>query len=80
MTTTKRVRDPLSLRHDTEGWWLYAEPITPDEPWWGPWETKADAVEARRSWRRNNISQLRPCDIKSEWKRRRRISSGGAEA
>jgi hypothetical protein len=73
-TTTKR--QPLSLRHDSEGWWLYVEPITGDEPWWGPWSTKAEAEEVRRSWRRNNINAQRPCDIKSEWRRRRKAIAG----
>jgi hypothetical protein len=71
-TSTTPRRKLLSLRRDREGFWLYVEAITGGEPWWGPYATKADALEARRSWLRNNISAQRPCDIKSEWKGRRK--------
>lgn len=68
----QKSRRLLSVRHDKEGWWLYGEPITPDVPWWGPWASKKEALEAADSYRRCNISSLRPCDIKSEWRGRRR--------
>jgi hypothetical protein len=70
-TTIKAPPQPLALRRDREGWWMYVGHFSPDE-WWGPWSTKGEAEEARRSWRRNNISALRPCEIKSEWRRRRK--------
>jgi hypothetical protein len=64
-----------TLRRDKEGWWVYGEPITPDVPWWGPWGTKGDAAEAARSHARNNTSVMRPCDIKSEWRGKRRAKA-----
>jgi len=74
MTTATKARSTsLALSRDREGWWINFESITPDEPRRGPWPTKADAEEARRSWRRNNIAEQRPCDIKSEWRNRRKL-------
>jgi hypothetical protein len=70
-TAVKASPKPLALRRDKEGWWMYVGHISPDTTWWGPWTTKAEAREARRSWRRNNISSLHPRDIKSEWRRKR---------
>lgn len=55
---------------------MNTETITPDEPRWGPWPTKADAEEARRSWRRNSIHVMKPGDIKSEWRGRRKLQGG----
>lgn len=72
-TATKAPPRPFTLRRDKEGWWIYGEHITPDVPWWGPWDTKQLAAEARDSYRRCNISEQRPCDIKSEWRNRRKL-------
>jgi hypothetical protein len=76
-TATKAPPKPFSLRRDAEGWWFYVGHTNADEPWYGPWATKADAKEALRSWQRNNISSQRPCDIKSEWRGRNRRGNAG---
>lgn len=72
-TATKAPPKPYAIRRNAEGWWFYVGHNNADEPWYGPWATKADAKEARRSWIRNNINSQRPGDIKSEWRNRRKL-------
>lgn len=67
-----RTPRPFALRHDKEGWWFYAGHMCDDEPWWGPWATKALAGDAVTSWKRNNIHVMHPRDITSDWKARKR--------
>jgi hypothetical protein len=47
----------LKPRRLADGWWLDAASIGCDEPLWGPYDTKAEALEARRSYLRNAISK-----------------------
>ena len=41
-----------------DGHWLNAKRLTPDVPEWGPYETRKDADEARRSFLRNGPQDL----------------------
>lgn len=45
------------LPRDSEGWWLSAEPLEEEGSRWGPWDSKAEALEARRSYLRNAVSK-----------------------
>jgi hypothetical protein len=47
----------LDIKRRPDGFWLNAQPLNPDEPLWGPYATRADAAEARRSYLRNAISK-----------------------
>jgi hypothetical protein len=53
---------PLAVVRKTidgeSGWWIYAEPISPDVPFWGPWPTRGQATEVRNSYRRNAINKF----------------------
>jgi hypothetical protein len=58
--TTERWRSGkwknfLALSHDAEGWWLNVQALDDDR--WGPYDTRAEAVEARRSYLRNALSK-----------------------
>jgi hypothetical protein len=41
-----------------DGYWLDASTMTPDVPEWGPYDTKAEATEARRSFLRNGPQKM----------------------
>jgi hypothetical protein len=45
------------LPRDSEGWWLNAEPLEPKGSRWGPWDTKDEALEVRRSYLRNAVDK-----------------------
>lgn len=59
MSTARRKppRNLLALSRDREGWWLDASRLSPDEPRWGPWATRAEAAEAKRSFLRNALEK-----------------------
>jgi len=39
----------LPLVELDDGWWIDASELTPDVPQWGPYDTKSEANEDRRS-------------------------------
>ncbi len=67
-TPAKPPRDLLALSRDREGWWLNAARLSPDEPRWGPWATRAEAAEVKRSFLRNALEKpwLKPGWVRNE--------------